>query len=412
MNNEVKTSFITDEIPIDIFQPYHEALTRWFSINKERLESSGHTKQNIQDALSLYKELGKATTSAYISERKWLLKPEGLGVKGSEPEEFKKTIETLQKNILTSGTISALPKIFWMSREESIAQCARADVAFTERPDLQKLLADANYSFFTDNTMNNGGERYVKARTSKGMTNLDIGNSMIGLVLEHHLEMKLADGVRKFEIHDLGSGSGATLNKICDVLIRELRKSEIDATQLSVDVHAYDCCNTYLEKLRNEIVPAIKERAYGNGININLHVHDIDLSVYEDGFGTPDSAYKLFTSNFVFHRLTDQRKDELVKIISESANYVAFLFADMYRNTSGMPNRGYFNFGLNGPLNPGNDEYFMIKAMAKHGFRPHCFSDGKFPMPNELEAQTITNAENMKQLEQGFVVAGYKGHTS
>ncbi len=362
-----------------IFTGYVNALKEWFVVNRKRLISEGYTETQIQDALNLYEELGCQTTNNFLEEKE-------------DQTGLLEAMDELVKNVLESGAIKPLPKKFEMSRECSIKQCKTANEAFTKRPDLQKLLADANYSFFTSKTMTTAKgllNLSLDEMYDSGMGNLNIGNLSIGYMVKNSILENKEE--REFHFIDLGSGSGATLASIC-IGIMEAKKEGV--SDISITIDSYEACYAFKTLLENEMIPSIKEKL--PDIKVNLHYCDLTEATF---ISLPN---RIFTSNYVFHRITDDKKEKIIEQIkSTNISKTYFFFADMYRNTSSMPNRKYFNFALNGPLNPGNDAEFMVSILAKNGF----FVDIPTARTNNIILKEVLELSDKARLEeQGFVL--------
>ena len=120
--------------------------------------------------------------------------------------------------------------------------------------------------------------------------------------------------------------------------------------------------------------------------------------------GTP-----VYTVNYVFHRISDAVKKDICKEIGKKIGEenAAFFLADIYRNTSEMPNRRYFNFALNGILNPGNDPHLMEEVMINNGF-VRVITDRDMSQFKGLPKEITAACNSAKEKEQGFFMAAYK----
>ncbi len=383
------------------FAPFLNAFKRWFIQNRQRLTDEGYTETHIKEALFLYETLARNTDSEYYLNRREMFSDIGV------MERFLDAWMGLYHNVLVSGKIESVPEEFIMTREEAIAQAARANAAFSKRPDLQKLLADANYSFFTGRTMATAKdllELDLNDFYTEGMPHLTASNGAIGFIEGDYIVRLANEGVTSFITNDLGSGSGATSAGII------LGLSDADArlkSKISVTLNLYEGCFAFYQGLLREMVPAIKERAksFQNiSLNVNLHYGDIQAISGECVEGV-----QIYAANYVLHRLSDDFKRSLLGRIADrtKGQQALVIFADIYRNTSKMPNRGYFNFSWNGLLNPGNDLGLMEKMIGENGFTV-IKSDRDLNQLGMVPPVILDACASAKMLEQGFLVVGYK----
>lgn len=377
----------------EIFEPYARAIAEWFQRESFRLSWEGYSLSQLQDALELFRKLGHETSQEYFRNREQLFGDHAT------LDAFVSHLSTLQSHVLEDGALVQLPERFWMTREESIAQCLRSDAAFTEHPELQKLLADANYSFFTGKTMATATDT-LDGRYD-GMPHLVTGNLVLGYLVAAYILDKFNTGTQDFHITDLGSGSGSTIAGIVYGL------SSIDdalSRKISVTITGVEGCDAHINILEDTMLPAIRDRVSRlNNMDVSIDVAYADITRH----GLAWAPAHIITTNYVLHRLADRDKDELVRYAMSSGNQVALLVSDMFRNTS-LINRSYFNFGMNGILNPGNHPEFMEYAMREHGFRVWSVGESSANDLSVPDRKLIQASDEALRNEMGFVITGYK----
>ncbi len=387
---------------LDVFGPYVTAAELWFEANKRRLTAEGYSERQLTEAVELFKELTAVTADEYFAHRSELFRD--LGIK----EKFRDEIRELQNNVLKTGKIEGVSEEFGMSLAESAAQCLRANSAFTLRPDLEKLLSDWNYSFFTGRTMATAEDMLTVELTrfyTPGMAHLSASNAAIGFATRSYILNLVSCGETAFTISDFGSGSGATL---AGIILGLSEADKLLEKEIEVLINSVEACHAFYEALEKELVPGImhKTKDLRNiRVAMNLEYGDVQKNIT----ALTVSGVQIYTLNYLLHRLSDASKEAILGKIGARAGKDAVIFVgDMGRNSSEMPNRRYFNLAINGPLNPGNDPKLLEGLMRQNGF-PLTIREDYLCRIEGIPPNVVGGCISARDNLQGFFMAGYKG---
>lgn len=442
-----------------IYGVYSDALGQWFSENRNELKAKGVSDQEMLRAVALYSLLAGASSSCYMPglvdsqelnpaldrqaegfvralslvaplpaesedvNQRFKARAEALNARISADPDYlsrQKALNTslesrtallsavreIHHRVLCTGEIRPIDDQFTMTVPEAELQCLRADLAFTLFPEIQPLLADANYSFFTGRTMATAKEMLqldLQEFYTEGMVHLTAGNAAIGYGVCAQLLARASEGQNEFVIVDLGSGSGATLAGIT-LGLREADK--LLDTPVKVRIISIESCRSFQESLKDEMLPAIKA-ACGDMEKCRVELVSIQGDIVREASQLPATEDLIVTCNYVFHRLSDSAKGEVVATLGGKSRNCAFLLGDICRNDSKMPNRGYFNFGLNGPLNPGNDPCLMEDLLRTNGFS-RFFNEENLGDIAGIPDEVVEACRKAQALRQGFIMMGFK----
>jgi hypothetical protein len=257
---------------------------------------------------------------------------------------------------------------------------------------VQVLLAQMNYSFFkADSTMSSGIATLMKSKKTlqqleelsdqaslhRGMPHLDRSNAIMALL---HGAL-VAAGTQDLHISTVvvpGAGFGGTtaitLDKVMDVCrgepsrifpnfvsiepCRDLYAGLVDFSELAQRIISGDAELTGPGSLTNieaDILAALRERSW------NADTTNEGQALERAG----SQQVTTFLFNYVLHRLGYPQKVELLREINLQYQDPILFIGDLAYNGSNI-NRGYFNFCLNGPLNPGNQR--LKDALRETGY--------------------------------------------
>jgi hypothetical protein len=385
--------------------------------NSEHLASLPDTEPELVKLALL--GLCHATTNAdlrYIRDFQ-KMRPAGWYV----TPEFEIALGDMQTG-MTEGNIQLLPDQYAMTQIEGRTLAESAGWLLSQLGHTAtRLLSDANYSlYFTNKTMASAAELWetsivdaVESDTQEQMPHLTRTNLAIGQIVQ--MIAKRTHG--ELTIIDTGSGTGATLAAIVAGL-EEAAKDDLGPINISgieSNPDFYETLQNFAgkasAKVGEALIPSgvfrfgddIEDVTSVDGLTIAKgDVVDVLNNVERFPSGNNDTA--LVTANYVWHRLTDAVKTQIIQTVDEQTENKIFLVADLMENTSKV-NRQYFNFGNNGPLNCGNIN--LAQIFMDHGFAVSMLSSAS---ANSLQVHPkLAEAIEKEEANDGRLWIAYKG---
>gem|GEM_PF-4434405 len=283
--------------------------------------------------------------------------------------------------VIRAGGKSFLPEELAMTREEGERQVRYADEKFGELSAdqatrfAQLFIADANYRDWDSGMMSTGNDMLkssmslsdrLNQNARSGMSHLEASNMMIGSLLSKAAEMAPNTPIT---VINLGAGSGATT--VMNAM--GLASADHSASMRMVDIegtHAFyrgisegQLSQDVLNKLRSGgysvgdslVENPLAAASAGNESSYGVAYGDM-LDCVERLSLTPDQKEGLVvvTANYSLHRLPLVVKEMIFEKLNALADNVLVLMGDLNGNWSFINTR-YFNLGLNGPANCGNE---------------------------------------------------------
>jgi hypothetical protein len=308
-----------------------------------------------------------------------------------------------------TGEIALLPEAYWTTAYQGLAQIQFADRYLGQASaELQRLLADVNYASFRPQTMMTGasmlqgginGETlrslvaWSETQTQESMPHLTASNIAIGQIVS-----SLFSDPRNplIEAVDLGAGSGATS---AAVMLGVLDAASNGTKNKLSGITSIDSSAHLIQDLREEMLPIAKAR-FQAGASINLVEDDLYNGVRSLNLENRGDSLKVFTANYVMHRLPSERKKALFQYIARSFSDVVILIADLRQNGSAV-NRGYFNLRDNGLCNCGN--IGLEGMLTEAGFELAILNSKT--APRGMSQSLVQKIENGLTSDSLFVIA-------
>jgi hypothetical protein len=345
-------------------------------------------------------------------------------IEGYRPEysyrgaSFVSELEDMQRN-MTEGVISMLSDKYAMTPAEGQRQVNSANslLSFAGN-DVQRILADANYSlYFSNRTMASGAQLpttrlndIVETDTEEQMPHLTRTNLAIGQIVGGIARRNAG----RLTVIDNGSGTGATLAAI----IGGISDADTDTSQLSITgVESNGDFYASLKEFGVSALTRLRQQNTGFRMEFSDDIYDgmeeETLCLVNDNLADSIAAAKdlpkgpndvaVVTANYVWHRLTNRAKRGIIDKINEESSNSIFLIADLVENASTV-NRRYFDFGNNGPLNCGN--IALRQAFENSGFivRDFAVEGPTGPVHPKLSEKIAAESAN-----DGRLWVAYKG---
>ena len=297
------------------------------------------------------------------------------------------------QDAFVAGKIRLLPPEYWMAPDAARQQVEYIDTLYRALGDygsqVQVLLAQMNYSFFkADSTMSSGMATLIKSEQilqqleelsdqislQRGMPHLDRSNAVMALL---HAALVTA-GTQDLHISTIvvpGAGFGATtaitLDKVMDVCRGEPSRVFPNFVSIEPCRDFYAGLVDFSELVRRMISGDVELTGPGSLINIEadilaaLRERSWHADTMTGGQAAGSQQVTTFLFNYVLHRLGYPQKVELFREINLQYENPILFIGDLAYNGSNI-NRGYFNFCLNGPLNPGNQR--LTDALQETGY--------------------------------------------
>jgi hypothetical protein len=330
---------------------------------------------------------------------------------------------------VTSGNIALLPNENWMTVEQGKNQVQRADrVLASVSSDAERIMAAINYAYFKPGTMAGAArtlaaspEEIANKTELEAMPHLTVANWVLAQVTQRLFEQMSQRPEGRMHIVDMCSGTGATLAAITNRLgIASLKGYGLGSERLGIT--GYEASPAFFDQLANSFYPSVQPQLRGLGINSavlapqvelsdELHSGTIQLAEGDVVGGVKSLDFSKMgkndllvgTANYGFHRLASRDKRLIASRLAKAKNSV-IIVGDLRQNGSAV-NRGYFNLGMNGPLNAGN--LWLESALEAEQYRTVTLGKNTFA-PGFVDKPLMNRLGKLLN-DDGFVTIAFKG---
>lgn len=316
------------------------------------------------------------------------------------------------KQDVSQGVIRLMPFIFRMGPYTGQGQVHFANEEFGRlSPEVQRFLAEANYSAFTGRTMKSGADllqdpdlgnlvQWSERGVQEGMPHLTLSNMAMGQIFSALLQkLERIKSTTPITLIDMGSGTGATLAALT-LGMENATASGFNPEKHPLSVVGIDGTRSFFEQLKRIGVVARQrlEKSgfkFQHGINESAQGVQVERGDFRLMYGdilenlkalqlSPEmkQGVVVLTANYVWHRLPSPIKAAILDHIAKNFPDAYVFIADLRQNCSAV-NLGYFNFRDNGLLNCGNVDIEAL--LRRHGFNITPLNEQTAPRTMSLE---------------------------